>query len=183
MHTNAPQCQHTHTHTHLRSLWLIYSSPIIPVVTLRIPTVHDAWLWRKCAYCSRWTHTQYRWHSIYSTTYLLFTCTILYITTKKRHLRLKKKKKKKGSFYQKAWWNEPEPLRVLCYLYLLHVFEMYGVDNSSNLNVMQNTLWNGSGCINTISCESYPPGTVNVLILQSLCHDKTISWIPMRFLY
>lgn len=101
------------------------------------------------------------------------------ITTKKRHLR---RKKKKWKTLPVAWWNEPQPLRVSCFLYLLRVFEMYGVDNSSNLNVMQNTLWNGSGCINTISCESYPPGTVNVLILQRLCHDKTISWIPMRLL-
>lgn len=70
--------------------------------------------------------------------------------------------------YRKPFFS---PLHGSCYMYL-HVSEMYVEDDSSNLNVMHSILVNGSGCINTISWESYthihprPPGTVNVLILQ-----------------
>lgn len=65
------------------------------------------------------------------------------------------------------------PLHGSCYMHV-HVSEMYVEDDSSNLNVMHSISVNGSGCINTISWESYahihacpsPHGTVNVLILQ-----------------
>lgn len=46
----------------------------------------------------------------------------------------------------------------------VHVSEMYVEDDSSNLNVMHSISVNGSGCINTISWESY--AHINVLILQ-----------------
>lgn len=51
-------------------------------------------------------------------------------------------------------------------MHLLHVSKN-ALDYSRRLNVTLNTLHNGSGCINTISCEGVgPPSTVNVLIVQ-----------------
>lgn len=106
-----------------------------------------------CEENSHITHVHAIDHTVYASC-SLFRCTGQYnVQCSHKHGPLEK-------------WTHLLNVSASCYMYLLHVSEMCFVDNSSNLNVMHNTLWNGSGCINTISRESWPPGTVNVLILQ-----------------
>lgn len=105
------------------------------------------------------TYTQYRWyHPVYSHQHLY----CIYITIQCGQDTWRQMEALAAPTQK---YNRTELLHLSCYLYLF--FLMYVVDNSSDLNVMQNTLWNGLGCINTISWESWPPGKVNVLILQS----------------
>lgn len=141
----------THTHTHTSNL-------AIAVLYTVLPLSCESFAYTYCTWCmTYWTFPHYSGqahaHNADGTVYTfcsLFICTIhcgleTWSTTKKSETWIRLL-----SHVQMIL----SPLHVSCYLYLLHVFEMYVVNNSSNLNVIQSTLWNGSGCINTISWES-----------------------------